>query len=46
MVSSQIRNADVLNGTGIGYTLSVQGGPFDGRCCFNFFTWNFNGGEE
>ena len=46
MVSSQIRNADILNGTGIGCTLSVQGGPFDGRCCFNSIAWDFNGGKE
>lgn len=43
---AQIRNADVLNGTGIGCTLFVQGCPFYCKGCFNSIAWDFNGGKE
>ncbi len=43
---AQIRNADILNGTGIGCTLFVQGCPFYCKGCFNSIAQNFNGAKN
>ena len=39
---------DISNGENIGVALFVQGCPFNPHCynCFNFETWDFNGGKE
>lgn len=37
---------DIQNGTGIGYTLFVQGCNNHCDGCFNKQTWDFNGGKE
>lgn len=43
---AQIRSMDISNGEGVGVSLFVQG--CDRHCfnCFNFETWDFNGGKE
>ena len=43
---AKIMEFDIQNGSGIGYTLFVQGCNNYCRGCFNPETWDFNGGKE
>lgn len=43
---AQIRSTDISNGNGIGVSLFVQGCKFHCKGCFNYETWDFNGGKE
>lgn len=43
---ANIDTFDICNGEGIGISLFVQGCPFRCHGCFNYETWDFNGGKE
>ena len=43
---ASIRSLDISNGEGVGVSLFVQGCPFHCKNCFNYETWDFNGGKE
>ena len=43
---ASIRKMDISNGEGVGVALFVQGCHFHCYNCFNFETWDFNGGKR
>ena len=43
---SKIKDNDIANGVGITMSLWTQGCPHHCKGCFNFETWDFNGGKE
>ena len=43
---ASIRELDISNGEGVGVSLFVQGCHFHCKNCFNYKTWDFNGGYE
>lgn len=43
---SKIKDNDIANGIGITMSLWTQGCPHHCKGCFNFETWDYNGGKE
>ena len=43
---ASIRDMDIVNGVGIACSLFVQGCSHHCKNCFNYETWDFNGGKE
>ena len=43
---ASIDSFDICNGEGVGVSLFVQGCPFRCHGCFNYETWEFDGGHE